>query len=246
MSEQLTCCFVGGWGSTHATWQAALAQEALRQPAPVDSRFLSWIDCLRDWPAAIARIRSFPGRVLLVGWSLGALLSLRAALDMTTLGKSEKLAALVLVSGTARLCATDRYEGAAPHMLEAMRARIGSECETVLRSFARECATPDGGKEAATAYLGEACRFSAEDLAEGLRALAEFDLRARVEAIELPCRLIHGSADHIVPLGSARLLAERLPSASLEILSGSGHALPFTHPAEIAQCIAATAREVSA
>jgi pimeloyl-[acyl-carrier protein] methyl ester esterase len=246
MSKPLTCCFLGGWGSTDETWQATLADAALRPTPPFETRFLSWIDCLRDWSATVATLRSLPGRVLLAGWSLGGLLSLRAAQDLATMGQPEKLAAMVLVSATARLCAAEGYDGAAPHMLASMRARIGGDCEMVLRSFARECAAPDGNKEVATAYLAQARSYSPEELAVGLHALAELDLRNRLPAIDIPCRLIHGSSDHIVPIGSARRLVAGLRSASLEILNGCGHALPFTHPAEVAQCIAAVAREVSA
>ena len=62
------------------------------------------------------------------------------------------------------------------------------------------------------------------------------EIAARVEAKTL---VICGLDDRIVPLASAQMLQALLPAARLLILSGRGHAIPYTSPSEIAQAIEA-------
>jgi pimeloyl-[acyl-carrier protein] methyl ester esterase len=241
-------CFIGGWGSTGEVWRGTLDCEALdrraldcetldRPPLRFEAQFLNWLECLRDWPGALASICAPPGRCVLVGWSLGSLLALRAVLDI---GETlpEKIAAMVLVSATPRMCAGEDYAGVDPRMLAAMRARIGKSPDAVLEEFAEQCAAPDGSDQTRASWLRQAKQFSAEEMAAGLECLASLDVRERLGEIGLPCRILHGDGDGIVPLGSAQFLARRIAGAELEVLPGRGHALPFTAPAEIARCTA--------
>jgi len=55
--------------------------------------------------------------------------------------------------------------------------------------------------------------------------------------LELPVAVVHGTADHIVPLSAARLLAERIPGAELIWLRGEGHLVPFERPELIAHIV---------
>jgi len=246
-------CFIGGWGSTHEVWRGTLDCEALdcealdrragdgetldRVPARFEAQFLNWLACVRDWPGALATIGSLPGRCVLVGWSLGSLLALRAVLDIDE-KSPEKIAAMVLVSATPRMCAAEDYAGVDPRMLAAMRARIEKSPAAVLEDFAAQCAAPDGGDLTRASWLRQADRFSADEMAAGLDCLSSLDVRERLDEIGLPCRILHGDGDRIVPLGSAQFLAQHIASAELEVLPGRGHALPFTAPAEIARCVA--------
>lgn len=262
--KPLSYCLLGGWGSTDELWsetvqQAGLPGRAAEFADKAEARhLLSWLDCVQNWPAALATLASLPGPYILVGWSLGALLALRAALDLNQMDFNRagigidhdrdhempgKIAAMVLISATPRMCADEGYGGVDPRVLAAMRKRVARNPQPVLEEFAGQCATPDGGQAARDAYLRQAGEFSAPELAAGLEALATLDLRERLGEIHIPCRLLHGSEDRIVPLQSAQFLASRLPRAQLEVLEGCGHALPFTHPARIAHCIASAAAE---
>ena len=238
-------CFIGGWGSTEEVWRGTLDCEALdrrasdsgtldRAPLHFASRSLSWLQCLRDWPGALASICALPGRCVLVGWSLGGLLALRAALEIV----QDKIAAIVLVSATPRMCAAQDYPGADVRSLSAMRARMDRTPDAVLDEFAEHCAAPDGDGQMRASWLRQAKQFSAEEMAAGLECLASLDLRERLDEIGLPCRILHGDHDRIVPLGSALFLAQRIVGAELKVLPGRGHALPFTAPGEIARCTA--------
>jgi pimeloyl-[acyl-carrier protein] methyl ester esterase len=237
MTPPVSCVFIGGWGSTDAVWRTTLAQVALSEP-----HFIGWLDCLKDWPGVLTTVGARPGRCVLVGWSLGSLLALRAALELP-----EKIVAMVLVSATACLCdgvageAMDTGgidpQGIDPRTLAAMRVRVKRNPGPVLDEFARQCAMPDGDEEMRACYLRQANRFSPGELALGLEALAALDLRERLGEIKAGCRVLHGDGDRIVPLRSAQLLASKIAGAGLEVLEGRGHALPFTAPSRIAQCI---------
>jgi pimeloyl-ACP methyl ester carboxylesterase len=253
MSAQLIPCFLGGWGSTAEIWNATLSHwAALRTPAsPLpEPRLLSWADALCDWPHLLRSLAGLPGRCLLVGWSLGALLALRAAIELAAASQAREegtaMAALVLVSPTPRLCQAEGYPGVPTKALSAMRLLLSRTPTLVLEEFARNCAAPDASDDVRHAYLHQARQFSTDQLAGGLKALAEIDVRSELTSIRVPCQILHGSEDNIVPLASVRFLAERLPQARLHVLEGCGHALPFTHPARIARCIAGAAEERAA
>lgn len=51
-----------------------------------------------------------------------------------------------------------------------------------------------------------------------------------IEQITAPILLLHGAADHTVPLAHAEFVARTAPHAELMTLSGAGHALLLTHP----------------
>lgn len=227
MTPVLSPFFIGGWGSTEEVWRGTLAEAALAEP-----HFLGWLDCVRDWPGVLVTLSEAPGQCLVVGWSLGSLLSLRAALELP-----EKIAAMVLVSGTPYMCASRDHGGIDPRTLAAMKVRVARNPGPVLDEFAHQCAVPDGDSETRACYLQQAKQFSAAELVAGLECLAELDVRERLAEIHVPCRLLHGACDQIVPLHSAQFLAAQLPLAKLDMLEGHGHALPFTAPAEIARCI---------
>jgi pimeloyl-[acyl-carrier protein] methyl ester esterase len=227
MTPPLSLFFIGGWGSTDEVWRDTLTQAALAEP-----HFLGWLDSIQDWPGVIAGLSGMPGQCVLVGWSLGSLLSLRAGLELP-----EKVAAMVLVSGTPCMCASKDHGGIDPRTLAAMRVRVARNPGPVLDEFAYQCAMPDGDDETRACYLQQAKQFSAAELAAGLECLATLDLRERLAEIRVPCKVLHGACDRIVPLRSARFLAAQLPLAELDVLEGHGHALPFTAPAKIARCI---------
>jgi pimeloyl-[acyl-carrier protein] methyl ester esterase len=232
MTAPLTPFFIGGWGTTDEVWQRTLNETQTQAPG-IQPRLLPWLDCVQDWPGVLGVLSGAPGRCLLVGWSLGSLLALRAALELP-----EKVAAMVLVSGTPCMCASEGYDGIDPRTLAAMRVRLARNPISVLEEFARRCTLPDGNDETYEGFLRQAMQFTPADLAAGLESLATLDLRERLGELAVPCRILHGDCDRIVPLRSAEFLAARLPLSELDVLEGCGHALPFTAPAQIARCIA--------
>jgi len=72
--------------------------------------------------------------------------------------------------------------------------------------------------------------ISVPHLTAGLRYLLETDCRGILNHLDTPILILHGERDQVIPVAAARLLAEALPQAHLEILPEGNHALLHTHP----------------
>lgn len=72
-----------------------------------------------------------------------------------------------------------------------------------------------------------------------------FDAFGRLGAIAAPTLVLHGECDAIIDVRNAGLLAERIPSASAEVVGGAGHLLPWDRPRTFARLVAAFAAERS-
>ena len=75
-------------------------------------------------------------------------------------------------------------------------------------------------------------------LANGLALLRDIDLRHAVHTLDLPCQLIHGTQDAVTPFAAAEWLQPAV-GADLHALDGASHALPITHPTQIATLLTA-------
>jgi pimeloyl-ACP methyl ester carboxylesterase len=62
-------------------------------------------------------------------------------------------------------------------------------------------------------------------------------LEQRLGEIAVPTTIVAGTADRIVPVGSARRLASQIPGARLVELRGAHHLLHHRRPAEVAELI---------
>lgn len=183
------------------------------------------------------------GAAVLVGWSWGGGVALRAALDAP-----ERVAALVLaasVGHSAAVGATDRLL-AAPgvrRLLPRLMARVGPRAVALLQlTNGRRL---DG--DALRIFAAEARLWSASGAWE---AFAEEQvtmvrdaeqLSAALVGVRAPTTVVHGWHDQYVAVRAAAALTAALPTARLVPLD-AGHLLPFERPAELADLIAAAAR----
>lgn len=222
---------VGGWGSGASIWEplARALPDAALEPLP-------WWHCLDPASEPLGRLlaASDPPAVLL-GWSLGAVAVLRAAL---ALGAGPAAPRLCLLSGSARMAADGEYPGADPKALRAMRMRLRRDPEGVLRAFASLCAAPEAAASDFEArYVHEALALPARALDDGLSFLTQADLRDGLERWAVPLMWIHGEADAVIPVASARYAAARSPGIRLEVLARRGHAVPWTAAEDVARLI---------
>jgi 3-oxoadipate enol-lactonase len=70
-----------------------------------------------------------------------------------------------------------------------------------------------------------------------MQAIGGHDTSARLAAITAPTLVIHGTADAMLPVANARLIADAIPGSRLEILDGIGHMFFLERPAESAAAI---------
>jgi pimeloyl-[acyl-carrier protein] methyl ester esterase len=176
-------------------------------------------------------------RALWVGWSLGGLVALRAALDRA--GQ---------VRGVALIASSPRFVSAADwqHGVDAnVFSEFGAELQARYRhAIERFLALETMGSVHAQAELRELRRLAfargeprIEALADGLAALDACDLRAELTRLAMPSLWIAGRRDRLVPPAAMQWAATVAPAARyLEF--NSGHAPFLEHAPAIADALA--------
>jgi len=182
-------------------------------------------NALGDHPSSALNLGYFgaantkiPDRVtLLIGHSLGFLWLARQ--------RAPRHLPLIGINAFPRFLEDDDYRPAvAPRLLDRMQRRVLADPAAVLAEFWQHAGAPgpDGSPDPAA-------------LAEGLDQLAAWDERENLARRASSVRLIAGEEDAIVPAAMTRMAFK---DSAIDWLPG-GHALPRTHPAEIARLISA-------
>jgi 3-oxoadipate enol-lactonase len=70
-----------------------------------------------------------------------------------------------------------------------------------------------------------------------MQAIAGHDTSARLAGLELPTLIVHGTADDLIPVENARVLAGHMPTARLELLDGAGHLFFLEEPLRSAELV---------
>lgn len=179
---------------------------------------------LDEW---VDRIRALvPHDATWLGWSLGGLLALQAAIRDPRL-----VSGLVLVATTPRFIASgDWPHGQHAEALDSLAAGLGSDFRQTVDDFLTLQALGDGDARArvrelrATAFMhGEPDGAS---LHTGLEMLRVTDLRGQVAGLDLPALVIAGRRDRLTPLAASEWLAATMPQAQLRVYHGAAHT-PF-------------------
>lgn len=164
------------------------------------------------------------GPVLLGGWSLGAMLAIQAAAALP-----ERVEGLLLVGATPRFCSGEGFTaGVGRGELRAMMMRLRKEPEALLEGFRAGCAAPFSPQPVADEL--RAAEGAAADLSQGLAYLDRTDLRSICQALRLPCRVIHGREDRIIPWKAGEWLARNIAGARWTLLDEIGHDVPLREP----------------
>lgn len=74
-------------------------------------------------------------------------------------------------------------------------------------------------------------------------AMEFYDVRSRLGDVEVPTMVLHGSDDGALPPEGASLLAEGIPGARLEWISGAGHMVHWEAPTEFTDLVIDFAKE---
>jgi pimeloyl-[acyl-carrier protein] methyl ester esterase len=164
-----------------------------------------------------------------VGWSLGGMVAMKAALL-----EPSKVLAMQLISSSPKFVASDDWpEGVDLATFELFSHRLANDYQRTLTMFLlMQAGNSTGARALARAAHESICQRpnpSLETLSAGIRCLAETDLRSDLFKLKMPIHVISGLRDRVAkPVSSARL-ASILKADLAEI--NSGHA-PFMTDAD--------------
>jgi pimeloyl-[acyl-carrier protein] methyl ester esterase len=220
---------IHGWGLGSTVWEPLLPTLAERARVHLIDLpgYGEAADADADFTAtAQALIDALPQPVTLCGWSLGAMLAMRAALLAP-----ERVNGLLLVGATASFTQRAGWHAAqAPAIVDSFAASVRQHPEHTLQHFIALLSQGDSQARAISRTLLAGLRQgpapASEALARGLDWLREVDLRPLLPALAARCVLIHGENDPLNPLAAARHLETTIANARLEVFAGAGHA-PF-------------------
>jgi len=231
-----------GWGMNSAVWNGVpeptwngLTQHRLDLPGHGESPFPTGRDSLWGW--AEACLDSAPECAVWVGWSLGGLIALAAALLAP-----KRVAGLILLTATPRFTQANDWTPAMPeatlvrfhdglladpsgtlNRFLTLQMRGSDRVHATLRVLKQELAARPEPKPAA--------------LALGLDLLREEDLRPQLPDIRCPTLWLFGQNDTLVPARVAERIERLMSAAQTETIAGAAHAPHLSHPQETGQTI---------
>ena len=190
---------------------------------------------LDDYVDHVARQITRPS--LLVGWSLGGLVSL---------GLARRHAQLV--SALFQVAASPRFVRAADWLC-AIESSVFEQFaqslqQDVNRTIRRYIALQVRGTSTSMQTVRQLQRSidaqglpGSEALLVGLKLLAETDLTAELQALECSATWLLGDKDALVPVELADRLAQLSTNADVRRLTGAGHAPMLSHPDEFSNAL---------
>ncbi len=231
-----------GWGMNAAVWQGVLpalkehyALHCLELPGHGKQPFHSDFDLMQ---LAQDSLRAAPPQAAWLGWSLGGLVSLQAALL-----QPQRITRLLLVGSNP--CFTQRPDW--PHameqtVLQQFHDALEQDFTSALQRFlSLQVRGSEHGRETLRQLREEVLSQTPDPraLACGLDILRTTDLRDQLPQVSLPVHLIHGARDTLMPLAAARASLPLFTATQvrLHIIPGAGHAPFVSHPQPFADFV---------
>lgn len=179
---------------------------------------------LADLAAEIADL--VPDGAAWLGWSLGGLVALRAAVD-----RPGTVASLVMVAATPRFTRADNWpHGVDQAVFEEFAQDLDTDFNATLQRFlALEAHGSETAREDLRRLREDVFRHGSPDrgaLTNGLELLRKTDLTTELATMETPALFIGGRRDRLVPSQGLNHAAEMSPAATARVIPGAGHA-PF-------------------
>jgi pimeloyl-[acyl-carrier protein] methyl ester esterase len=236
---------IHGWGMNDGVWQGlAPGLAAGLRPCPIalpghDGAPLppGLIGPDPLWAWAHACLERAPERAVWLGWSLGGLVALAAAL-----AAPRRVAGLILMTATPRFVQADDWRCAMPpSTLEQFHdGLLADPAGTLGRFLALQVRGSEHARETLRELRREIAERPAPDpaaLALGLDLLRDGDLRGPLPDLRPPSLWLYGSHDTLVPPAVAERIGLLLPGAATRVIAGAAHAPFLSHPAETASAV---------
>jgi len=192
---------------------------------------------LDDMTAAV--LAAAPANAAWLGWSLGGLIAMHAALQAPA-----RVRALLLLASTPCFVRRQGWQSALlPELLDTFAVDLQQD---YLRTLNRFLALQVRGSENSGAVLrllrnqllakGEPAPAA---LQAGLDILRNTDLREEIGAVACPVLVVAGERDTLVPGAAAGATADLIPNASVQLVAAAGHAPFLARPRPVAGLVQA-------
>ena len=226
--------FLHGWAMNSAVWQPCLQQLpdwirplAIDLPGHGDSVDIN-AGTLDDYVEYVAQQIIHP--VMLLGWSLGGLVSLRLAQRYP-----EKVSALFQVATNPKFVQGGNWQTAIEaSVFEQFAISLEKDrVKTIRRFLALQVRGTDTSMQTVRelqAAIDARGLPDIEALLAGLKILSDTDLTEALQALDCPVSWLLGEKDVLVPLELARALEQMPVDVDIQILAGAGHAPFISHP----------------
>jgi pimeloyl-[acyl-carrier protein] methyl ester esterase len=216
-----------------------------------------WKPFMRDWPNAHHYSLSFENcetieqinehavqvfqqmehkPVIIVGWSLGAMIALQLAVRF-----AKDTTHLFLIAGVSSFIQTKQHKtGWNELVIKRMKKQLEIDVQQVMRLFDQKMFTGHeklNGDEEKWNKLIRKNIPSVLSLQAGLDFLQQFSFYEYIKFIHTPVSLLSGEEDMICSLESTRVLADQLQSCTHSTWSETGHACFWTNQEKFRQWI---------
>lgn len=244
-----------GWGMNAAVWDGlpadlgpGLTQHRIELPGHGESPFPPQLGPGTGalWRWADACLAAAPARAVWLGWSLGGLVALAAALRAP-----KRVRALVLITATPRFVRAVDWTPAVPEAtLDQFRdGLLADPAGTLSRFLSLQVRGSDQAQQVLRTLRRELAQRPAPNpsaLALGLELLRDEDLRGPLPDIRCPSLWLFGDHDTLVPPAVGERVECLMSAAQTRVIAGAAHAPFLSHPRECADAIASFLAQLKA
>ena len=225
-----------GWGMNSSVW-SDFAQNLSAQyrvtlvdlPGHGNSPFKGQ-KAISDWAGECIAVA--PQSAVWLGWSLGAMVAMQAAVLAPG-----SISGVMVLAGMPRFVQGDDWPHAmAPRTLDLFIEALGQDhTRTLERFLALQMLGSDLAQETLRklkARLRERPDPAPDALESGLDLLKGTDLRDELCGLVCPTAWLYGDRDTLAPAAAAKLLNRWLPNAATQVIAGAAHTPFLSHPDE--------------
>ena len=239
MSNTRHLVLIHGWGLNSAVWQEfAATLEYGRPDLKITNLDLPGYGTRQNTRSsadlselALDCLSRISEPAVLVGWSLGGMVALQAAL----LDKKSRVRGLQLINSTPRFTrAPDWPSGVDLTVFRKFTDNLSRDYQRTLTQFLLlQAGSGRDARQMARNAHAAVCRLPApskETLIDGIDCLANTDLRSEISDLSLPVQVLCGARDRVTHPQSSHRLAALLDAPLVEL--DCGHAPFLSHPEE--------------
>ena len=235
MKPESRLVLLHGWASTARVWQPVVHElhagyECVTVELPGHGQ--SHLTATRLEPLARQVVDCLQGPAIWLGWSLGALIAMQAALIAPSMVQQ-----LLLVSGTPSFMQHRPGQVAmAEPTFRDFQGEFASRPERTLQRFIALQAHGDSHARQVMDQLRQSATRLPAEIDWGLEALRDTDITSELAAIDCPTQCLYGEQDSLVPAGIGETMHMQM-QARVTVWPDTGHVPFLSRPLEFVEWV---------